>query len=228
MVGGFSVADKSRPAVNVRAMLSDRWISMLGSVGCTAILVSCGSVSPAKPGKDPKLAAWDAAAGEFRSGEFKPTKSLAGNPVPALASPTLEKKWGKPQIERKSDGSYSVRYASSRRSVENVEILGMTKPLPPLDQPPPTSSLGYDPVKKEGAIEYTPQAWRVSSVEGQPVRWFVASGADGADGASYVSEGFSLRSADGRIGYYQLRAESEEADTATIARWFESVKTSRL
>lgn len=200
---------------------------MLGAAALGTVLVSCAA-SPSKPaGKDPQLVAWDAAAGEFRSGDFKPVKSLAGNPVPVLVSTTLEKKWGKPRIERTADGAYSVRYSASRRTTGNIEILGLTKPLPPLDQPPPTSFLGYDPVKKQGATEYKAQAWQSATVEGRPVRWFVASGSDGADGALYVSEGFSLQSADGRTGYYQLRAESEEADLATIRRWFESVKLTR-
>jgi hypothetical protein len=152
---------------------------------------------------------------------LRPGGDLLGVTVPVLRARGLEQVWGAPKIQRDGDGGYCLTYADPDRPFTRLMIHGMAAPLPRLSSPP---KLAGEEMRNNTLAGYErEQEWRTVTVAGEKVRWFQESASGGADGAYFSTEGFTLRSPDGREGHYRLVAENGDDATEAVARWFGSV-----
>lgn len=191
-------------------MFARLW-KMLGATSFVLALTGCGGG---------RLEAWEKATGT-RNQSLQGASDLLGVTVPVLRAHGLERVWGAPKIQRDGEGGYLLTYADPKRPFTRLMIHGMTEGLPKLSSPPLVG--GERMVNDTLSAREEKQEWRKVSVLGEEVRWFKESASGGADGAFFSTEGFSLKSPDGRKGYYRLVAEHGDTATADVERWFGSV-----
>lgn len=145
---------------------------------------------------------------------------LLGVTVPVLRSRGLEQVWGAPAIQRDGEGGYCLTYSDPREPSNRLMIHGMATPMPKLSSPP---KLADESMRNNtlGGREHE-QAWRGTSIADNKVRWFQESSGNGITRARFSTEGFTLKSPDGRTGHYRLAAENRDNAPETVARWFGS------
>lgn len=182
----------------------------LGLTSFVLALAGCGSGG---------VQEWDRVT-SARYSSLQKSPNLLGVTVPVLRSHGLERVWGQPEIELDGKGGYMLNYRDPKQPFTRLVVHGMTGPLPKLSSPPPVS--GEEMVNDQLTGYRRPQGWREVMIAGQKVRWFQQSASGGADGAYFSTEGFTLKSPDGRTGHYFLVAETGD-DAAGVARWFGSV-----
>ena len=141
--------------------------------------------------------------------------------IPVLASPTYEKKWGKPKVRVSSSGTYEFTYANPAQPFDRLSIFGAPKPFPALLSAPNFSKDEMINDELTG-VNYR-QSFRTVTVNGTPVRWFKESGSGGADGAYYSTTGFSVTDSSGKTGHYRLVVEGGDDMEVEVARRFSSV-----
>ena len=183
----------------------------LGATSFVLALTGCGGGG---------AEAWQKATSD-RYSSLQGARDLLGVTVPVLRSHGLERVWGAPKIQRDGSGGYVLTYADPNRPFTKLMIHGMAEPLPKLSAPP---LKGGERMVNDTLSGYEEkQEWRKVTILGEDVRWFQESASSGADGAYFSTEGFSLKAADGRKGYYRLVAEHCDTATADVSRWFGSV-----
>lgn len=183
----------------------------LGATSFVLALTGCGGG---------RIEAWQKATSD-RYSSLQGASDLLGVTVPVLRSHGLERVWGAPKIQRDGSGGYLLTYADPGRPFTKLMIHGMAEPLPKLSTPP---LKGGERMVNDTLSGYEEkQEWRKVTILGEDVRWFQESASSGADGAYFSTEGFSLKAADGRKGYYRLVAEHGDNATADVSRWFGSV-----
>ena len=185
-------------------------LKALGAASLVFVLAACGGG---------RVEAWGKAVGE-RDSALRPGSDLLGVTVPVLRSHGLERVWGAPTIKRDGEGGYLLTYTDPRSSASRLMIRGMAAPLPKLSSPPPLAGKVENNTITAGP---TKQEWREVSILGEAVRWFRASAGTSPDAASFSTEGFALKSPDGRKGYFRLAARSGSGRAEDVARWFGSV-----
>lgn len=183
------------------------------AAGVTFLLALCGCGTS-------RIEQWDAAT-RTRQLSLKPGKDLLGVTVPVLRSRGLEQVWGPPEIRRDASGGYSFTYIDPRQPASRLIIHGMTEPLPRLGSPPKLA--GEEMPNNTLSGFERDQSWRTATIAGEKVRWFQESPPAATSGAGFSSEGFSLKTPDGRKGYYRLTAETTGDAPESVARWFGSV-----
>lgn len=186
-------------------------LKLAGAVSFVFAVTGCGS------GRTEK---WENAT-SARQGMLRPGSDLLGVTVPVLRSRGLEQVWGAPKIQRDGEGGYCLTYADPKRPFARLMIHGMAEPLPKLSTPP---KLGGEEMHNNTLTGFErEQEWRTVTVVEEKVRWYQESAADGADGAYFSTEGFTLKAPDGRKGHYRLVAENGGDGAEAVARWFGSV-----
>lgn len=130
-------------------------------------------------------------------------ETLAGVSIPILASPSLQKTWGKPSIRTSPEGSYELYYTDPERSFESLVITGSPVALVTLDSPPPVATMDAT----------YPQEWQTTKLMGKTIRTYVEAAGGGADGEVWATEFFPLTSPQGTKGFYRITMEfnTEEA-----------------
>lgn len=129
--------------------------------------------------------------------------------VPVLTSKGLGKGWKQQWQTVSDDGqSYELRFKHQTAPFEQLVIYGSTKPFPKLANPPVLTKPSMDGLYENDPGIKTPQSWQSTQVMGQTIRWYQEDVSGGADGSYYSTEGFSLTSPDGKMGYYRLVIES--------------------
>lgn len=130
--------------------------------------------------------------------------------VPLLKSPALERRWGRPALKVKADGSYELTYQNPARSFQMLSIYGAPGSFPRAGATPPNlADLDYDPATKQMVPVSRPQQWQTITIAGQAVRYYVAQPDSGADPARMRTETFTLTAPDGRTASYLLEADSD-------------------
>lgn len=160
---------------------------------------------------------------EFNSNLYRivePADSLVKVKIPVLHSPSYEAKWGKPKIQVSAMGDYELSYANPAQPFDRLVIFGSVKPYPKLDKAPEVS--GEKMVKGELTGVTYPQDFRTAVIGGQSVKWFQESTSGGADGAYFSTEGFALKDAFGKTGYYRMVVEAGDKVDQEVKRRFES------
>lgn len=185
-------------------------LKVAGAVSFVLALAGCGA----------GIEEWEQATGE-RNQVLRRGGDLLGVTVPVLRAPGLERVWGSPMIQRDGEGGYCLTYSDPKRPARKLMVHGMAEPLPKLSSPPTIG--GETMLNNTLTHREDGQDWRKVEIQGETVRWFQESAGSGAEGAYFSTVGFSLKSADGRKGYYRLVAENGDAAGEEVVRWFGSV-----
>lgn len=147
-------------------------------------------------------------------------KGLRSVQVPILKSKDFEEKWGKPRMEVGRNGIYRLSYSDPKKPFNRLVIYGSPKPFPKLTSPPKLAVDAF--VDEELQIVYRPQKWCHVTVMDQKVRYFKEMEGGGADGDYYSTEGMSMKTPDGKVGYYRIVVEAGD-DEALVRKRFSSV-----
>lgn len=148
------------------------------------------------------------------------SNNLSDVRMPVLRSAYFESKWGKPDIEVMADGTYRLRYRQGT-TLNFVVIQSLTKMNPAPAAAPDWEEAHDDPEGTTPAPPPHKQSWKHTTILGQPVKWYQADGGSGADFPAYRTTDFSLTTADGRTGIYQITVTSDSGTKA--ADWIHRV-----
>ncbi|MEK7949277.1 hypothetical protein [Luteolibacter soli] len=186
-------------------------LNLAGAISFVLAVTGCGSG---------RLEKWENIT-SAHDGTLKPGSDLLGVTVPVLRARGLEQVWGAPKIQRDGEGGYCLTYADPGKSSSRLMIYGMADPLPKLSSPP---KLGGEQMHNNTLTGYEhEQQWRTVTIAEEKVRWFQQPAHSRSDGASFSTEGFTLKGPDGNKGHYRLVAESGDDGPEAVARWFASV-----
>lgn len=152
--------------------------------------------------------------------QAKTGSSLAGAAVPVLHSPTLEKRWRKPEITVLPDGSYHLYYSKPGDSFESLAIYAVPGVVDSDSPVPPTyNDIGYDEKRKQPKIVTYPQKWQSVNILSRPIHVFIDSPGGGADPLQHSTVTFSHQLPGKPIGSYRITATSNQEDAE---RWIHS------
>ncbi len=140
--------------------------------------------------------------------------------MPVLRSGYFESKWGKPDANVMSDGTYQLRYRQGT-SLNFVIIHSLIEMKPTPATPPDWAEAHYDPEGLSPAPPAHQQSWKKTTILGKAVKWYQEDGGSGADFPGYRTEDFSLTSPDGRTGYYRITVCTDSENKA--ADWIHRV-----
>ena len=146
--------------------------------------------------------------------------ALSSVKVPVLRSEYFERNWGKPDVEIRPDGGYSLRYRQGT-TLNFVMIHGLTSMQPPPTSPPDWVEASEDPEGTRPAPAVHRQSWGRVDILNVPVKWYQADGGSGADFPCYKTVDFALTAPNDRAGFYRIEICAETAPLA--ACWFERV-----
>jgi len=142
--------------------------------------------------------------------------------IPILKVPSFEAKWGAPSVRVSRSGNYELNYANPDQPFDRVAVHASEKPFPTFKTVPKVN--GERMVNDELTAVKVPQKFRTVVIEGKTVKWFQEALSGGADGAYYMTEGFSLTDASGKTGYYRLVVESGDNADVLVSRRFSAAR----
>lgn len=178
------------------------------------ILTQCTSTKPPGEKNNPGLD-----RGPYHMAEKK-SASLTGVALPILRSPSLEKRWGKPEITILPSGGYSLQYSKPGDSFETLSVYAAPGTLDSDSPTPPTyTDMGYDEIRKEPIPVEVKQSWRTVSIAGRPTHVYTDSPGGGADPLQFSTVTFPVQNPGKPAASYRVTASSnlEDADNIILS-----------
>jgi hypothetical protein len=156
---------------------------------------------------------------------IEPAKTLDGVKIPVMRSPSLDRKWGKPEITVLPNGGYSLYYSAPNQNFESLRIYGVPGRIDSdAPEPPSVIDVAWDNKTNNPTTKPYPQKWSTVNLLGRPVHCYALAAGGGADAPQISTVTFPIERPGFPVASYRIVSSSNLADSGAASEsYLESV-----